>query len=107
MCCWPRITRRTACIGPSSSRSSPPPPSRPTRNDSDMKLARHHFQPIAVLAAIALSSAGAPAQPAPQRAVPDELDLKTAIGFALQNNFAIRQARERIKQQEGVVIEVS
>ena len=40
-------------------------------------------------------------------AVPDTLDLKTAIGFALENNFAIRQARERIRQQEGIVIEVS
>lgn len=47
------------------------------------------------------------AQPAPQLPVPDALDLKGAIGFALENNFAIRQARERIKQQEGVVVEVS
>lgn len=39
--------------------------------------------------------------------VPDALDLKGAIGFAVENNFAIRQARERIKQQEGVVVEVS
>ncbi len=73
-----------------------------------MKLARHHFSPVAVsLAALALACAVAKAQPAPQQPVPDSLDLKTAIGFALENNFAIRQARERIKQQEGVVIEVS
>ena len=47
------------------------------------------------------------AAPAPQQPVPDTLDLKAAIGFAIENNFAIRQARERIRQQEGVVIEVS
>lgn len=42
---------------------------------------------------------------APQ--MPDRLDLPTAIRFALDNNFAIRQARERIRQQEGVVLEVT
>lgn len=47
------------------------------------------------------------AQPSPTQPVPDSLDLKTAIGFALENNFAIRQARERIRQQEGVILEVS
>ena len=41
---------------------------------------------------------------APQ--VPDTLDLPTALRFALDNNFTIRQARERIKQQEGVIVEV-
>lgn len=46
------------------------------------------------------------AQNAPQP-VPEKLDLPEAIRFALENNFAIRQARERIKQQEGVVVEVS
>ncbi len=47
------------------------------------------------------------AQPVPQQPVPDTLDLKTCISFALENNFAIRQARERIRQQEGVLVEVS
>ena len=69
-----------------------------------MKLARHHLSPVA---AFALSLASLSAAPAPQQPVPDELDLKTAIGFAVENNFAIRQARERIRQQEGVVIEVT
>jgi outer membrane protein TolC len=59
------------------------------------------------LALSALAGAGLRAQDAAQMAVPDQLDLKTAIGFALENNFAIRQARESIKQQDGVVIEVS
>ncbi len=42
-----------------------------------------------------------------QPPVPDQLDLKTSVGFAIENNFAIRQARERIRQQDGVLLEVS
>jgi len=63
-----------------------------------------------VAVALAIASLAGPvlrAQPAPQQPVPDQLDLKTAIQFAIENNFSIRQARERIRQQEGVVIEVS
>lgn len=57
---------------------------------------------------VATASAAQPAAPGPAPApMPDSLDLATAIGFALENNFAIRQARERIRQQEGVVVEVS
>jgi outer membrane protein TolC len=47
------------------------------------------------------------AAPAPTQPIPDTLDLRTAITFALENNFAIRQAKERIRQQEGVVVEVT
>jgi outer membrane protein len=73
-----------------------------------MKFARYHFSPVAAsLAALTLSCVVAHAQPVAPTPVPDTLDLKTAIGFALEHNFAIRQARERIKQQEGVVVEVS
>lgn len=86
-----------------------------------MKFARHHFAPLrlrrltALMLAVAPLVSGVPRlraqaaapQPAPQQPVPDKLDLKTAIGFALNNNFAIRQARERIKQQEGVIIEIA
>ena len=38
--------------------------------------------------------------------VPETLDLPTAIGYALDNNYAIRQARERIREQEGLIVEV-
>ncbi|MGC4071099.1 MAG: TolC family protein [Nibricoccus sp.] len=38
--------------------------------------------------------------------VPDKLDLQTAIAYALENNFAIRQARERIREQEGLIVEI-
>jgi outer membrane protein len=77
---------------------------------STMKLTRTHLvrsQAAALaLAVLVLGAAGLQAAPAPQQPVPDKLDLKTAIGFAIENNFAIRQARERIQQQEGIVIEV-
>jgi len=59
-------------------------------------------------AALALATLASPvlrADPAPFE--PGTLDLKAAIGYALQGNFAIRQARERIKQQEGIVVEVT
>ena len=45
-------------------------------------------------------------QPDPNFAVPERLDLEYALAFAMDNNFAIRQAKERIRQQEGVVVEV-
>jgi outer membrane protein len=79
-------------------------------------MKRCHFSPVRrrfaalVLAVVPLVGPAVTrtrAQPAPQQPVPDTLDLRTAVRFALENNFAIRQARERIKQQEGVVIEVS
>jgi outer membrane protein TolC len=58
------------------------------------------------LALLAGSAVAALAQPAPAPSVPDTLDLPTALRFAVDNNFTIRQARERIKQQEGVSVEV-
>ena len=45
-------------------------------------------------------------KPDPGIVVPAALDLPYALGFALDNNFTIRQAKERIRQQEGVVLEV-
>ena len=45
-------------------------------------------------------------KPDPEFAVPEALNLPYSLGFALDNNFTIRQARERIKQQEGIVLEV-
>lgn len=60
---------------------------------------------------VALVGGGLPAQstaqPAAAPVMPERLDLPTAIRFAVENNFAIRQARERIRQQDGVVLEVS
>ena len=45
-------------------------------------------------------------KPDPDFSVPVALDLPYSLAFALDNNFVIRQAKERIRQQEGVVLEV-
>jgi outer membrane protein len=45
-------------------------------------------------------------KPDPDFPLPERLDLQYSLAFALDNNFDIRQAKERIKQQEGVVLEV-
>jgi outer membrane protein TolC len=75
-----------------------------------MSMISHTFmKPIVArftLAVLGLALSGLQAMPTPEQPVPDSLDLKTTIGFALENNFAIRQARERIRQQEGVEIQV-
>jgi len=60
----------------------------------------------ALLALAAVVPATLFAAPDSSRDVPPRLDLPGAIGFAIENNFEIRQARERIKQQEGLLIEV-
>ena len=39
-------------------------------------------------------------------AVPESLSLDQALRYALENNFSIRQARERLREQEGLIIEV-
>jgi len=44
--------------------------------------------------------------PAASPDVPDTLDLQTAIRYALDNNFSIRQAKERIREQEGLIVQV-
>lgn len=38
--------------------------------------------------------------------MPETLDLKTALTYAVDHNFAIRQARERIREQDGLIVEV-
>jgi outer membrane protein TolC len=55
---------------------------------------------------LALSLVSASAAPAEQPAPPDPLDLKGAIAYALDHNYAILQAREQIRQQEGVIYQV-
>ncbi|WP_438482796.1 TolC family protein [Oleiharenicola lentus] len=70
---------------------------------------RPSFLTILALGLIAGSVAQAQVgdgKPDPNYAVPERLDLQYALGFALDNNFAIRQAKERIREQEGVVLEV-
>jgi len=38
--------------------------------------------------------------------VPDRLDLKTTLDYAMEHNFDIRRAVERIEEQEGLIVEV-
>jgi len=58
---------------------------------------------LAVLPARAQLNDG---KPDPTFEVPERLDLQYALAFALDNNFDIRQAKERIRQQEGIILEV-
>lgn len=72
-----------------------------------MKSVRVSFPPAVLLAGLLLTAGAAHAAPVSQPPPePQTIDLKTAIGYALENNFAIRQARERIKEQDGVLVEV-
>lgn len=61
--------------------------------------------PLAALLAAPALFANAAAQPAAPD-VPPRLDLPNAIAYALDHNYAIQQARERIKEQEGLIVEV-
>lgn len=65
----------------------------------------HEYRVFFVAALIA--GPVATASPAPRQPVPARMDLQQAITFALENNLAIRQARERIRAQEGVVTTVT
>ena len=47
----------------------------------------------------------APAEPT-SPAVPERLTLDQALRFALENNYSIRQARDRLREQEGLIVEV-
>ena len=38
--------------------------------------------------------------------IPDTLDLPTALVYALENNFSILQAQQRIEEQEGLFVEI-
>jgi outer membrane protein TolC len=75
------------------------------------------LRPAGLLAGLLFLATAAPAampavpfqpdgKPDPGFMVPDELSLSYALAFALDNNFAIRAAKERIRQQEGILLEV-
>lgn len=38
--------------------------------------------------------------------IPDQLDLKTALEYAMENNFKIQLAKELIEEQEGLIVEI-
>ena len=61
--------------------------------------------PLALL--VLLGSTGALAQGAPTvTPLPVPLDLRAAVNYAVEHNYSILQARERIREQEGLIIEV-
>jgi outer membrane protein len=64
---------------------------------------------VPLLLAFGVSAFAATPSPTPPVAVPDvpdTLDLETAVKYALEHNFSILQARERIREQEGLVVAV-
>ncbi len=62
--------------------------------------------PALALAALALSLGTARGAPVAAD-LPSPLDIRGAIGYALDHNYAILQAREAVRLQEGVVVQVS
>jgi len=74
-----------------------------------MKMVSHFLTSLGLAALLATAPLVAQlndGKPDPDFPVPGSLDLPYALAFALDNNFTIRQAKERIRQQEGVVLEV-
>ncbi len=65
------------------------------------------LRPAFTVLGLACAASLLPAAPNPTQPVPETLDLPTALTFALENNFSIRQAKEQIRQQEGVVLETT
>ncbi|HVY78073.1 MAG TPA: TolC family protein, partial [Solirubrobacterales bacterium] len=71
-----------------------------------MRASRYILVAAALLAVVPARAQLNDGKPDPNFEVPPRLDLEYALAFALDNNFAIRQAKERIRQQEGVDLEV-
>jgi outer membrane protein TolC len=66
--------------------------------------------PILAFAALALAlglAPGAQAQAPASSELPSPLDIASAIGYALDHNYAILQAKEAVRQQEGVIVQVT
>jgi outer membrane protein len=68
---------------------------------------RLFFLPTLAAALLAIPSFGegeVKTDGTPSDSLSGEIDLPTVLRFALDHNFSIRQARERIEEQEGVLI---
>lgn len=65
---------------------------------------------IPSLLVVLLTTAGllhaAGGSPPVGQALPSPLDLKGAVAYALDHNYSIRLAREAIREQEGLIVEV-
>ncbi len=69
----------------------------------------HLIRPVGLLVAVLLaaSASAAPRSSGNQAApLPSPLDLKAAISYGLDHNYNIRLAREAIREQEGLIVEV-
>lgn len=65
------------------------------------------FRCLSLAALTAASAALALAQGVPPvTPLPSPLDLRGAVNYAIEHNYSILQARERIREQEGLIIEV-
>jgi outer membrane protein TolC len=62
---------------------------------------------LGLLAALAARAQGVPESAGgAMTTLPDRLDLPAAVHYALDHNYAILTAREQIRQQEGVILQV-
>jgi outer membrane protein TolC len=59
------------------------------------------------LAAVAAASVALTLRAESDAPLPAQLDLRSALRYALDHNYTIQQAREQVRQQEGVVVEVT
>jgi len=65
------------------------------------------FRPVTLIGLALLGTSVLQAAPAYQANATDRFDLEQSLAFALDHNFTIRQARERIREQEGIVTTVT
>jgi len=71
-----------------------------------MKTPRTPLLIIVLLATAGMLRAAGDRQPPAEPALPNPLDLKAAIAYALEHSYDIRLAREAIREQEGLIVEV-
>ena len=64
------------------------------------------MKPHGPLIALCVAALAAAARADSLATLPDRLDLPTALHYALDHSYPIREAREQIRQQEGVILEV-
>jgi outer membrane protein TolC len=71
-----------------------------------MKLSATIFCLAALATGIARARTPSASESESRVPLPAQLDLASAVRYALDHNYAILQAREQIRQQEGVIVQV-
>ncbi len=61
---------------------------------------------LVLLLALAGVSHAAGVRPSDAQPLPNPIDLQGAVSYALDHNYSIRLAREAIREQEGIIVEV-